>query len=121
MEQIEFYIETVARLVDWIAIAILLYGAFFAIGRFVILELQRLGRTQRLDKESYVRFLDINVRRSLAAYLLLGLEIMIVSDIIHTAISRTLNDLLLLGGVVLIRTVVSYFLGKEILHLDKNQ
>ena len=124
MHQIDLYIETIARIIDWMAIAILLYGSLKAIVKFVALELGRLtksttGSLGRLDGNSRINLLDVDVRRSLGGYLLLGLELMIVSDIIHTAISRTLDDLIFLGGVVLIRTVVSYFLGKEIMHIEK--
>ena len=127
MHQIDLYIETIARIIDWIAIAILLYGSLKAVVKFVALELSRLtknatgslGRLDKLGEDSRINLLDVDVRRSLGGYLLLGLELMIVSDIIHTAISRTLDDLIFLGGVVLIRTVVSYFLGKEIMHIEK--
>ena len=126
MHQIDLYIETIARVIDWIAIAILLYGSLKAVAKFMALELGRLTKSETgslggLGKDSRINLLDVNVRRSLGGYLLLGLELMIVSDIIHTAISRTLDDLIFLGGVVLIRTVVSYFLGKEIMHIEKTK
>ncbi len=129
MHQIDLYIETIARVIDWIAIAILFYGSLKAVAKFMALELGRLtksatgslGGLGKLGEDSRINLLDVNVRRSLGGYLLLGLELMIVSDIIHTAISRTLDDLIFLGGVVLIRTVVSYFLGKEIMHIEKTK
>ena len=132
MHQIDLYIETIARVIDWIAIAILLYGSLKAVAKFMALELGRLtksatgslgglGKLGKLGEDSRINLLDVKVRRSLGGYLLLGLELMIVSDIIHTAISRTLDDLIFLGGVVLIRTVVSYFLGKEIMHIEKTK
>ncbi len=39
---------------------------------------------------------------------------MIVSDLLQTIISRDLDDLIFLGGLVVIRTVIAYFLNKEI-------
>jgi uncharacterized membrane protein len=44
----------------------------------------------------------------------LGLEFLIAADIIRTIIRPTLEELAILGGIVVIRTVISYFLGKEI-------
>jgi len=45
---------------------------------------------------------------------LLALEFMIVSDVIHSALSRTLDDFLLLGVLVLIRSVLSFFLSLDL-------
>ncbi len=44
----------------------------------------------------------------------MGLELMIASDIIHSFISRSPDDLIFLGLIVLIHTAIGYFLGKEI-------
>ena len=41
-------------------------------------------------------------------------ELLIVSDIIHTALSLAFNDLLVLGLPVLIRSLISFFLDREI-------
>ena len=43
-----------------------------------------------------------------------ALELLIVSDIIHTALSLQLQDLLFLGLLVLIRSLISFFLDREI-------
>ncbi len=43
-----------------------------------------------------------------------ALELMIISDLFHTIISRSVDDLILVGGLVVIRTAISYFLNKEI-------
>ena len=43
---------------------------------------------------------------------------MIASDIIHTVITRELMDLLFVGLLVLIRTAISFFLGKEVAELE---
>ena len=39
---------------------------------------------------------------------------MIISDLLQTMASRSLDDMILLGGLVGIRTVIAYFLNKEI-------
>ncbi len=46
--------------------------------------------------------------------LVFALELMIISDLFHTIISRSVDDLILVGGLVVIRTAISYFLNKEI-------
>ena len=54
------------------------------------------------------------LRHHLGGYILLGLEFLIAADIIKTVMDPTLDQLAVLGGVVAIRTVLSYFLNKEI-------
>ena len=55
-----------------------------------------------------------SIRCYLGTYLLLGLEIMIVADIIKTVLNQTREELIFLGGIVVIRTILSYFLKKAI-------
>lgn len=55
-----------------------------------------------------------NVRLELGTYILLGIEFMIASEIIHTVISREIDDLIFVAALVAIRTAISFFLGKEL-------
>ncbi len=59
-----------------------------------------------------------SIRCYLGTYLLLGLEIMIVADIIKTVLNQTREELIFLGGIVVIRTILSYFLNKEIEQIE---
>ncbi len=72
---------------------------------FVAAETRRDGaeRVRRVNGE----------RVELGRYILAGLELFIVSDIIHTALSLALSDLVFLGVLVLIRSVISYFIDRE--------
>ncbi len=54
------------------------------------------------------------MRCGLGVKLVFALELMITSDLFHTIISRSVDDLILAGGLVDIRTAISYFLNKEI-------
>ncbi|MFA8300600.1 MAG: DUF1622 domain-containing protein [Hyphomicrobiales bacterium] len=47
-------------------------------------------------------------------YMLLGLEFLIASDIILSVVRHNLSSLAELAGIVVIRTAIAYFLGKEI-------
>jgi uncharacterized membrane protein len=42
------------------------------------------------------------------------LEFLIAADIIHTIVEPTLKELAILGGIVVIRTIISFFLGREL-------
>ncbi len=60
------------------------------------------------------------IRCSLGTYLVFALELMIVSDLIHSVVSRTLEDLYFVGAIVVLRTVIGYFLNKEIEALQEH-
>ena len=50
----------------------------------------------------------------LGGYILLSLEILISAGIIESIIKPTLQDIFQLAALVVIRTIISYFLNKEI-------
>ena len=54
------------------------------------------------------------LRHLLGYYLLLGLEFLIAADIIDTLMKPTLQDLLVLGAIIVIRTVISFSLNAEL-------
>jgi uncharacterized membrane protein len=56
-------------------------------------------------KEIWVRF---------AIWLMLGLEFELAADVIRTAIAPTWNDIGQLGAIAAIRTVLNYFLERDI-------
>ena len=59
-----------------------------------------------------------NVRVGLGPLILLALELLIVSDVLHSIASRTLEDLAIVGAVVVVRLVMAYFLDKELERLE---
>jgi uncharacterized membrane protein len=54
------------------------------------------------------------IRLQLGRGLALGLEFTVASDILRTAIAPTRQDILNLGAIVLLRTLLNYFLEREI-------
>ena len=55
-----------------------------------------------------------SIRLKLGQVLALGLEFTVASDILRTAVAPTREDILILGAVVLLRTLLNYFLDREI-------
>lgn len=100
-------LETIAVLIDLIGIAIIFYGFALSLVRFLALEARRLSAG---GGSAHCQ----SVRLTLGTYILLGIEFMIASDIVHTVISRELGDLVFVAALVAIRTAISYFLGKEL-------
>ena len=105
-------LEWLVTVIDLFAIAILLIGVMrFAVG-FVRAEL-RVG-----DEARRVRGVN-RERVELGRYILAGLEVLIVSDIVHTALSLAIIDLIFLGLRVAIRSLISFFLDRELAEVKK--
>lgn len=58
-------------------------------------------------------FRNAEVRKLLASYILLSLEVLVVADIIESVIKPTWTDILKLAVIIIIRTIISYFLNLE--------
>lgn len=99
-------LEWVAAFVDVLAILVMLIGTVRFVVGFVEAEVKReeAKRARVINRE----------RVELGRYILAGLELFIVSDIIHTVLSLALGDLLFLALLVAIRSAISYFLDREI-------
>ena len=99
-------LEWVSDGIDVVSILIMLIGGARFILGFAAAEVSgdRARRVQGIDRH----------RMELGHYILAALELLIVSDIIHTALSLAVGDLLFLALLVLIRATVSFFLDREI-------
>jgi uncharacterized membrane protein len=72
-------------------------------------------KSERTDRNRIIMTRQNNFIKSfLGSYILLSLEILIAADIIESIIKPTFQDILKLAILVVIRTVISYFLNKEI-------
>jgi uncharacterized membrane protein len=70
-------------------------------------------------KEDYNELIESRLK--LGHSLSLGLAFLVGADIVKSAISPDWHSLIHLGGVVLIRIVLNYFLMKDIEHLKDQQ
>lgn len=86
---------------------IIMWGVLRTAIDFIIIEFRVLRKKDSIEKESEIRY-------HLGRYLLLGLDFMLSADIIHTIHKPVLTELYVLAIIVAIRTVISYFLQKEI-------
>lgn len=104
-------LEYAATAIDVIGCIILLIGA----GRFV----WGFFRAE-LARDATARVRGVNRERvELGRYILAGLELLIVSDIVHTALSLAMADLVFLGLLVVIRSLISFFLDRELEQVKK--
>ena len=92
---------------NFLSIFVIVWGVLIAGIDFVRYELTEKDRLVAARENNFIR-------NYFGSYVLLGLEILIAADIIETIIHPTFEDIVRLAAVVIIRTVISYFLNKEI-------
>ena len=107
MKQFSVPLEWLILTIEVISTLILLTGFVRATAGFVSFEIQRTRGHVGLIRMSYLR-------RYIGTYILLGLDFYIVADIIASMLRPELNDLASLAVIVLLRTTIGYFLGKEL-------
>lgn len=95
----------IVHIADGIGVAVLVAGLILA----TFLALRTLCRTGDGAKAYYV------LRRTLGGGILAGLEVLVAGDLIRTvAVDPTMNNVIILGVIVLIRTFLSFSLEIEI-------
>lgn len=111
---INVFLDSTVQVIELISTSILLVGFV----KTLLFFLQSEWRSLRGEKTPPILPL---LRRQLGMYILLGLDFYIVSDIIHSMIQPNWNQLLNLGIIVLLRTTIGFFLGREIAEIDKTE
>jgi uncharacterized membrane protein len=95
-------VDLMVRLIEACGAVVIMIGAVVAITKFAVALVHR----------------DINqfssVRLSLARFLVLGLEFQLAADVLRTAISPSFEEIGKLAAIAAIRTVLNYFLNREI-------
>lgn len=95
----------VAKSIELVGIAIIAAGA--------VINLALFARRSLGEEERSVALADL--RSNFGRSILLGLEFLIAADIINTvAVTPTLQSVIVLGAIVLIRTFLSFSLELEI-------
>jgi uncharacterized membrane protein len=105
LEQVHSYVETAARLLEFIGAAVILISMLVASGVFLV-----QGVRAADWRDAYGAF-----RSNLGRGILLGLELLVGADIIATITAPlTFQSVGLLGAIVAIRTFLSFSLETEI-------
>jgi uncharacterized membrane protein len=101
------FFEYLEYVLGGIGVAVIVWGVVSGTVYLGYLETKRLrGQNICRDRE--------HLRIHMGSYLLLGLEILVAADIIRTVITPTFDELITLGSIVAIRTVLNYFLNREL-------
>lgn len=101
-------LEKLVMLIKLISVAVLLVGLLSYLKDIVIVVF--------LKKSKEIKI----IKNKLGVIVLLGLEILIIADIVETIINPSFKDIGLLASIVAIRTAISYFLNKEIENSEIN-
>jgi len=99
------WIEGVALFIEMLAVTIIAVAIILALVRYIY---RMIARPESGD---YYQFLKISLGRAL----LLGLEILVAADIVRTvALEPTMQSVMVLGLLVVVRTFLSWALVVEI-------
>jgi uncharacterized membrane protein len=107
MAHVEHIVEVVATVIGYVGISFIVLGAVLAIIQYII---------SRFDN----KYTTDHVRLTLGTYILIGLEFMVGQDIIETVLHTTMEQLYILGLIVVIRTILDFFLSREMTHLKQH-
>jgi uncharacterized membrane protein len=111
----EYFKEMATRValgVELIAAVVIAYGAIEALVSLLIPKRQ-FAKRNMLHKRRHV-FLRFGV------WLLLGLQFELAADVVRSAISPTWSDIGQLGAIAAIRTVLNYFLERDIKEFEES-
>lgn len=106
--------ETLAMcwiIVGIIGIIIILIGVMKSLRAYLVLEFSKNKHHIDIDM----------VRYKLGTYLLLWLEFLVAADILETVFAPSLEKIGILWGIVIIRTILNFFLNKELERIEKKE
>ena len=90
-----------------VGVAVITWGALLSVVEFVRLEIVRVKGGNVCHRREMIR-------HHFGSYILLGLEFLVAADVVHTIIKPSLRGMAILGSIVVIRTVLSFFLNREL-------
>ena len=103
MNSFQTYVETIGTIVDGAGVAVIVLGIIVSTVRAIF-----FPAPEGIDRYT-------SCRRNIGRAILLGLELLVAGDIIRTvAVSPTLQNLAVLGVIVIIRTFLSFSLQLEV-------
>lgn len=101
------FIEISSLIFSYIGAVMILYGGILATIKTLNLEIRRLPILEYHD-----------IRRDFTHKIVFGLDFLIAGDILRTIIAPSQEEIILLGAIVGIRTILGYFLSKEVIEYD---
>ena len=100
-------LQILVTILDWLSVLVIIYGVIMQFINFIISEFTAKDRSVAVEKVTMLK-------NFLGTYILFALEILIGADIIESILDPSIDHILSLAALVIIRTIISYFLNKEI-------
>ncbi|KAF1302503.1 MULTISPECIES: DUF1622 domain-containing protein [Enterococcus] len=107
MEILTPIFEIMILCLNFLSIIVLVWGVIISGYDFIRSESTHIDHVRAARNNNFIK-------NFLGSYILLSLEILIAADIIESIINPTTEDILRLAAVVVIRTVISFFLHREL-------
>jgi uncharacterized membrane protein len=104
---------TIQHCISAVGVLIIFIGILLALAQF----LHYFFTGQLLTSDSNINLIRLNLGR----ILVLGLEFIVAADLIGTTTTPDYYSLGILAIIVIIRTVLSYTLNRELMSLSKDQ
>ena len=103
MDEIDVYINYIAKGIEIIGVITIVVGAVLALTKFIFTK-------QKVENRPYKK-----LRQELGKAILLGLEILVAADIIATVVTKpNIDEVLALGVIIVIRILLSFAIEVEI-------
>jgi uncharacterized membrane protein len=99
----------IALLIEAGAVLVVAFGAFQALMSLLVAIIGRSADEMR-GREIWIRF---------ATWILLALEFALAADLVRTAVAPTWDDISKLAVIATIRTMLNYFLAKDIAEFEQ--
>jgi len=106
MELLDWVVRIIYLSISVLGALVVIWGVLEAMIRFLRAKVSARVSDQIRENEA--------IRQQLGAHLLLGLEIFIAADIISSVVSPSWDKVGILAAIVAIRTVLSFFLRREV-------
>lgn len=107
------------RIIDHVVLAIAAFGGLVIAWGIVLTAIRVIGfEASSLVQGASCRKRE-SLRHQLGSHLLLGLEFMVAADVIATIRDPSLEEIGVLAGIVVIRTVIAHFLDRELADIER--
>jgi len=100
-------LDIIVIVIAVMGIAVIVWGAVVTFFRMLVVEYVAIAHRERCKGRE-------SLRVQFGCRILLGLEFLIAADIIRTVMEPTLTEIAILASIVAIRTIISFFLDREI-------
>ncbi|PID84041.1 hypothetical protein CSB09_03325 [Candidatus Gracilibacteria bacterium] len=98
---------SISGYIEIFGVLILIYGSIKTLYKYVFIEFESFSKKNLTEKMQDIRY-------EIGIYILFALDFLIIADIIMTISDPTQEEMVKLGVMIVIRTMIGFFLSKEV-------